>query len=1118
MRTVHAAPGAQRFRRRRAASLLAASSLLLTGLVMGTSAAPASAEEVTISDGTVTWGVRTSWRNYAGPGELSEGLTANPQGEFRWKVESGHYDDETHRLELQTSGKVHWDLHDGALDLTLSNLSLVIDGDEPQILADVQSKSESTGEMIDYGVIPLTDIDLSAGSVAVADGTTTWSRMDTKLTQMGGQAFSGHYGPGALFDPVSAVYTGPGGKPEATAEEFTPPGTLGLSPDKKVSDVLSGVVTTVPDVARGVVHLGTSSQLQPYDAQTLEPLAEPSAPAFFGAWNSYPAPVLHAGSGAIVGNSSNRVIARTWDPETKTYQTDELLTGLVGNVAYDRFADRVVAVTASHLYTFTVSDGEWTTTAYPLTEQLTISRPSVAVDEFGTIVVAEAARAPKMIKLSGTSAVVAVLPGDYTNPQAAQSTFQYPTQALAVDGGGFRLTNYQGRIYDVEVTGGNYNRVGPIQDTGLNQVLHASYDASTNTWFLTDWGGFKITAVRGTFQGDVTVKALGYSVLESLPVAGDGGKLYAVAERMATDEVDFGFFSWNQSGVSPTITAQPEAPKVSLGIGETAKSATLTAAAKGDKSPVIQWQTRPSGSVSSKAWVAIDGQTSPSTTLSLAEADHGRQYRALFTNDAGRIATETVVAEVLTAPAIVFQPEDADVTEGDDAQFLVMPKGNPYPNITWQRRIGGYWQDVNDDDDNFVIDGGTLTVKATNAEQNASVFRARLRNDVATVYTRTVALSVAKQSDAKREVSTGELAWGVKQSFRNYIAGPIAHGTTKVAGGASIASDGTFRFPVDSGTFDPKTKTLEVEYDGSVRFSGHDGALDLMITEPRVELTGDKGVLRADVVSKSMDSSELKTYDDVIIADLDANGALTAGENSVRLDGVGAVLTAAGEPAFAGFYPAGIELDDLGAQLGLGDQSASGPVASKAQVTVGRSSYTYGRKASAVVKVTAPGAQPTGQVKVVVGNKTVHGTLKGGQATVTLPAGLRPGAYGITASYSGTSTVSASSAKGTLRVVKATARIKARAKKPTISRKTRPQIVVSGSLASATSAYRPAGQLVIRDGGRIIKTAKLKVGHKGQLTVKLPKLAKGKHFLRVSLASGSLHGSATSSYITVTVR
>ncbi|MFI5430264.1 HtaA domain-containing protein [Aeromicrobium sp. UC242_57] len=519
------------------------------------------------------------------------------------------------------------------------------------------------------------------------------------------------------------------------------------------------------------------------------------------------------------------------------------------------------------------------------------------------MVVAEAGRAPKLIKVTGNSAVVSELPGDYTNPKAQQEAFQYPTEALAVNGGGFRLTNYQGRIYDVAVSGGAYDRVGPIQDTGLSQVLRSSYDISTDTWYLSDWGAFRIAAVRGTHQGDLTVKALGYSVLEALPVAGDGGKLYAVAQRMGADEADFGFFSWDQTGISPTITTQPTTPKVSLGLGDVSKTAVLTAAATGDPSPTLQWQTRPVGSTSPKAWTAIAGETSTSTTVSLTEADHGRQYRALVSNAAGQIATEAVVAEVQTAPAIVFQPESADVTEGDDAQFLVMPKGNPYPTITWQRRVGGYWQDLSDDDDNFVINGGTLTVKDSNADQSGSVFRARLRNDIATVYSRTVTLSVAEPSDAKRDVASGDLAWGVKESFRKYIGGPIAHGTTTVAGGASIADDGTFRFPVDSGSYDPKTKTLEVEYDGSVHFTGHAGALDLKISDPRVEITGDKGVLVADVVSKSLDSTELTTYDDVELAALDAKDALTAGADALRLVGVGAAAHRGGSACLRRFLP-----------------------------------------------------------------------------------------------------------------------------------------------------------------------------------------------------------------------
>ena len=47
--------------------------------------------------------------------------------------------------------------------------------------------------------------------------------------------------------------------------------------------------------------------------------------------------------------------------------------------------------------------------------------------------------------------------------------------------------------------------------------------------------------------------------------------------------------------------------------------------------------------------------------------------------------------------------------------------------------------------------------------------------------------------------------WGIKQSFRNYIKGPIAHGAYTASDGATENADGTFRFAFVSGTYDVVT-------------------------------------------------------------------------------------------------------------------------------------------------------------------------------------------------------------------------------------------------------------------------------------------------------------------------
>ena len=163
-------------------------------------------------------------------------------------------------------------------------------------------------------------------------------------------------------------------------------------------------------------------------------------------------------------------------------------------------------------------------------------------------------------------------------------------------------------------------------------------------------------------------------------------------------------------------------------------------------------------------------------------------------------------------------------------------------------------------------------------------------------------------------VSGGHLDWGLKQSFRNYIGGPIAHGTITASDGATKNADGTFRFSPASGEVDADADTATLAFTGKGEFTGHDSGsgplLYMTIEDVRVTLTGSGGTLVADVVSKSLSSGQLVTYDDVEFATL-ADADLTEAADTIGATGVGATLTEAGVPAFADFYPAGTALDPL---------------------------------------------------------------------------------------------------------------------------------------------------------------------------------------------------------------
>ncbi len=180
-----------------------------------------------------------------------------------------------------------------------------------------------------------------------------------------------------------------------------------------------------------------------------------------------------------------------------------------------------------------------------------------------------------------------------------------------------------------------------------------------------------------------------------------------------------------------------------------------------------------------------------------------------------------------------------------------------------------------------------------------------------------IIVGVAGSAQAESAASGGHLDWGVKQSFRNYIGGPIAHGTITTSEGATRNADGTFRFPSapeSTGSVDADADTAALAFAGKVEFTGHDSGsgpqLFMTVEDLRVELTGSGGTLVADVVSKSLSSGELVSYDDVEFAAL-ADTDLTGADGTVTATGIGATLIEAGVPAFADFYPAGTALDPL---------------------------------------------------------------------------------------------------------------------------------------------------------------------------------------------------------------
>ncbi|MFJ3443973.1 HtaA domain-containing protein [Streptomyces sp. NPDC086081] len=179
----------------------------------------------------------------------------------------------------------------------------------------------------------------------------------------------------------------------------------------------------------------------------------------------------------------------------------------------------------------------------------------------------------------------------------------------------------------------------------------------------------------------------------------------------------------------------------------------------------------------------------------------------------------------------------------------------------------------------------------------------------------------ASAPSARGEIADGRLGWGVKESFRTYVVGPVAHGRITASGGATQASgNGPFTFPGATGSYDTDAGTLSASFEGSVTFKGHESdgryGLDLTLAGLTATLDDGTGRLTADVTSLGEQSR------DVVLAELKADASdLVPEDDVITLDDVTATLTEAGADAFGDFYPAGTRLDPVDLTVALTDDA-----------------------------------------------------------------------------------------------------------------------------------------------------------------------------------------------------
>lgn len=153
------------------------------------------------------------------------------------------------------------------------------------------------------------------------------------------------------------------------------------------------------------------------------------------------------------------------------------------------------------------------------------------------------------------------------------------------------------------------------------------------------------------------------------------------------------------------------------------------------------------------------------------------------------------------------------------------------------------------------------------------------------------------------KLGSASLNWGVKSSFVKYVEGPIGNGSITTSNGAA-RSEGGITWGSGSGSLDA-AGVGTLTFPGAVRFTAHDGVLDVRLSNVQVKTTdGNSGTLVA--VAKSQDmAGNVVTDGEVTLADLSFDSLSSEGGTAT------ATLTEEGAQAFVGFYEVGSELDSL---------------------------------------------------------------------------------------------------------------------------------------------------------------------------------------------------------------
>jgi hypothetical protein len=253
----------------------------------------------------------------------------------------------------------------------------------------------------------------------------------------------------------------------------------------------------------------------------------------------------------------------------------------------------------------------------------------------------------------------------------------------------------------------------------------------TVQWFISSNAGATWAAVSGA-----TSATYAFAVTNSE----NGDYLEAqFSNSYGTATSDIAFLTVNADSSPPAVLSEPITQSVVAGT-----TVNFTATASGVPAPTVQWQVSVDDG---STWSIAPGFPSNATTYSFTAGtpDNGHQYRALFTNSAGSVASQAAGLTVSPSqPQVTTQPVSQVVATGSSATFSAAASADPAPSVQWQVSMnsGSTWGDIAN------AQSTGYTVADVDSSESGYQYRAVFTNVAGTATTNAATLTVGIASTA----------------------------------------------------------------------------------------------------------------------------------------------------------------------------------------------------------------------------------------------------------------------------------------------------------------------------------------------------------------------------------